>query len=45
MEVRQVLNLVDPPKDYKSEEYIYGSIIDSDEIVLSIKLNSLEIVF
>ena len=42
MEVSQVLNLVDPPKDYKSEENIYGSIIDSDEIVLSIKLNSLE---
>ena len=42
MEVRQVLNLVDPPKDLESEEYINGSITDSDEIVLSIKLNSLE---
>ena len=38
MEVSQVLNLVDPPKDLESEEYINGSITDSDEIVLSIKL-------
>ena len=42
MEVSQVLNLVDPPKDLESEEYINGSITDSDENVLSIKLNSLE---
>ena len=42
MEVSQVLNLVDPSKDLESEEYINGSITDSDEIVLSIKLNSLE---
>ena len=42
MEVSQVLNLADPPKDLESEEYINGSITDSDEIVLSIKLNSLE---
>ena len=42
MEVNQVLNLADPPKDLESEEYINGSITDSDEIVLSIKLNSLE---
>ena len=45
MEVSQVLNLADPPKDLESEEYINGSITDSDEIVLSIKLNSLKIVF
>ena len=42
MEVSQVLNLADPLKDLESEEYINGSITDSDEIVLSIKLNSLE---
>ena len=42
MEVSQVLNLEYPPKDCESEEYINGSITDSDEIVLSIKLNSLE---
>ena len=42
MEVSQVLNLVDPPKDLESQEYINRSITDSDEIVLSIKLNSLE---
>lgn len=42
MEISQVLNLVDPPKDLESEEYINGSITDSDENVLSIKLNSLE---
>ena len=42
MEVSQFLNLVDPPKDLESEKYINGSIMDSNEIVLSIKLNSLE---
>ena len=42
MEISQVLNLVDPPKDLETEEYINGSITDSDENVLSIKLNSLE---
>ena len=33
---------MDPPKDLESEEYINGSITDSNENVLSIKLNSLE---
>ena len=42
MEVSQVLNLTDPPKDLESEEYINESITNLDEIVLSIKLNSLE---
>ena len=42
MEVSQVLNLVDPLKGLESEEYISGSITDSYEIVLSIKLNSLK---
>ena len=42
MEISQVLNLVDPPKELESKEYINGSMTDSDENVLSIKLNSLE---
>ena len=42
MEISQVLNLVDPLKDLESKEYINGSITDSNENVLSIKLNSLE---
>ena len=42
MEVSQVLNLVDPPKDLEFEEYVNGSMTDSYENVLSIKLNSLE---
>ena len=42
MEISQVLNLVGPPKDLESEEYINGSITDSDKNILSLKLSSLE---